>query len=666
MTFHRTCIAAIVACILMPFPAEASDDIVAGWNSIPGPRGSFKWSGTPLAGVSDLDSVTGSLWGGDGARDTWGSLDGTYGATKAVGNTTANGAMSLRTDRPELFFKVQNNSPHSVSLTRIVFDFASINNNSPQNLQLSYHSGNLANPDGTPLASWTSILNGLGTNSDYEDVEVDLGVLSDQVLSPGQSATFRFSVDTATNNVQAMALDNIAVLGSFADELRVLTYNIQGGKGPSGQGTPLSNLTAFRNTLMQDESVLCLQEVDSGDCWTAVQAVFSDYPYRFRTLNKETDYWFWETRKETSIVVLSKHPFVSTHSQLIQIDPQYDKWQRHAQHVVIDVGGEPVDIFNFHNTYNFEDNDWQYEKSGMESFKDYVLGRLGISSLAQASRLVMLGDFNLLHANVSSILPTPARRSNGRDHISSVPLFTTSGSYAAVAAGLSDHPAVWASLDLTRPLPSPVSWASPPAESGATSITMTATTATDSYGVEYYFSNTSIPNGSHDSGWQDSPTYIDIGLAPVTTYSYTVKARDKSPNANETATSSAAMATTDDGDLLPNDWELSYFSNLQVTTGGSHEDWDRDGTIDIDEWAAGTDPTDPTSRFHAWMESGAGSVVHIRWNAVAGKTYRVLIPTEDGSGWEALTEPMATDIHSVDTNDASSQLYRVEVLDSGS
>lgn len=666
MIFFKPCLAAIAACMITPTLVQASDEIVAGWNSIPGPRGSFKWSGTPLTAVSDLDLVTGSLWGGDGSRETWGSTDGTYGATKAVGSTTINGAMSLRTDRPELYFSVQNNSPRSVSLTRIAFDFASVNNSSPQNLQLYYHNGDLSNADSTPIASWTSILNGLGQTSDYEDVQVSLGILADQVLAPGQTATFRFNADTATNNVQAMLLDNIAVLGSFTDELRVLTYNVHGGKGPNGQGTPQSNLTAFRNTLMQNESVLCLQEVDSGDCWAAVETVFADYPYRFRTLNKETDYWFWERRKETSIVILSKHPFVSTHSQLIQIDPQYDKWQRHAQHVVISLGGEPVDVFNYHNTYNFNDNDWQFEKSGMESFKGYVLGRLGISSLIQGSRLVMLGDFNLLEANVNSILPTPARRSNGRDHISSVPLFTTSGSYAAIAAGLSDHNAVWASVDVQSPTPSIMTWATPPNENGTTSITMTATTATDSYGVEYYFSNTSIPSGIHDSGWQSSPTYTDTGLSPATTYRYTVMARDKSPNANETITSSVAEATTDDGDSLPNDWELSYFPNLNSSAGGPLDDWDGDGTIDLDEWAAGTDPTDPTSRFHAWMESGADGVVHIRWDALEGKTYRVLVPTADGLGWEPLTGPMSSNTHSVDTTGESSQLYRVEVLGAGS
>ena len=75
-----------------------------------------------------------------------------------------------------------------------------------------------------------------------------------------------------------------------------------------------------------------------------------------------------------------------------------------------------------------------------------------------------------------------------------------------------------------------------------TEIAMTATTAADGAGVEYYFTCTA--GGGHDSGWQDSPTYADTGLAPGTEYTYTVTARDKSSNQNTTAPSAAASATT--------------------------------------------------------------------------------------------------------------------------
>jgi hypothetical protein len=69
---------------------------------------------------------------------------------------------------------------------------------------------------------------------------------------------------------------------------------------------------------------------------------------------------------------------------------------------------------------------------------------------------------------------------------------------------------------------------------------MTAVDAEDASGVQYFFACTTA--GGHDSGWQDSPTYTDTGLSPATSYAYQVKARDKSPAANETNWSPVAAA----------------------------------------------------------------------------------------------------------------------------
>ncbi|HSR30660.1 MAG TPA: hypothetical protein VLY63_08850, partial [Anaerolineae bacterium] len=97
--------------------------------------------------------------------------------------------------------------------------------------------------------------------------------------------------------------------------------------------------------------------------------------------------------------------------------------------------------------------------------------------------------------------------------------------------------------DTDPPMPDPMTWAQVPTATGATSISMTATLATDVSGVEYYFD--CMADGGHDSGWQGSPVYEDTGLQSGTEYSYRVKARDKSPNRNETGWSSEASATTE-------------------------------------------------------------------------------------------------------------------------
>ena len=99
--------------------------------------------------------------------------------------------------------------------------------------------------------------------------------------------------------------------------------------------------------------------------------------------------------------------------------------------------------------------------------------------------------------------------------------------------------------DETAPTPDPMTWSSLPAAVSDTEIAMTANLATDDSGVQYYFTNTTFGDGSHDSDWQASPTYNDTGLDPSTSYTYTVKARDLSANNNETGDSTTESATTD-------------------------------------------------------------------------------------------------------------------------
>ena len=96
--------------------------------------------------------------------------------------------------------------------------------------------------------------------------------------------------------------------------------------------------------------------------------------------------------------------------------------------------------------------------------------------------------------------------------------------------------------DTSAPSPNPMTFVLAPTAVSSTSISMTATTAADVSGVEYFFECTA--GGGHDSGWQDSPAYTDTGLSPGTQYSYSVKARDKSIGLNETNWSSSLSATT--------------------------------------------------------------------------------------------------------------------------
>ena len=100
---------------------------------------------------------------------------------------------------------------------------------------------------------------------------------------------------------------------------------------------------------------------------------------------------------------------------------------------------------------------------------------------------------------------------------------------------------VFAQTDTAPPTPDPMSWALEPTVAGPASISMRATTAMDTSGVQYFFECTS--GGGNSSGWQNSAFYTDTGLSTGIAYTYRVKARDTSMAMNETGYSLPVSAT---------------------------------------------------------------------------------------------------------------------------
>jgi hypothetical protein len=143
--------------------------------------------------------------------------------------------------------------------------------------------------------------------------------------------------------------------------------------------------------------------------------------------------------------------------------------------------------------------------------------------------------------------------------------------------------------DANAPAPNPMTWIDLPHPTSSTSITMTATAASDRSGVEYYFACTS--GGGHDSGWQDSPSYEDTDLNPNTIYTFTVTARDKNPNHNTTSPSQPYSATTFlAGDFEPDSdidfADYAVFASLWGKTGGCEcirADFNGDQKIDFED-----------------------------------------------------------------------------------
>ncbi|MFK7911307.1 MAG: Ig-like domain-containing protein [Akkermansiaceae bacterium] len=131
--------------------------------------------------------------------------------------------------------------------------------------------------------------------------------------------------------------------------------------------------------------------------------------------------------------------------------------------------------------------------------------------------------------------------------------------------------------DILAPTPAP-SFVTPLTVLGESSISMTASTASDPSGVEYYFEETSGNPGGTDSGWQDSTSYTDTGLNPGTQYTYVVRARDKSPAQNTTSDSASASATTEAPDLTDPD-----VSSRNPSNGAPSIDINSDLILTFDE-----------------------------------------------------------------------------------
>ncbi len=194
-----------------------------------------------------------------------------------------------------------------------------------------------------------------------------------------------------------------------------------------------------------------------------------------------------------------------------------------------------------------------------------------------------------------------------------------------------------AAADTTPPTPDPATFAVAPYATGTTSISMTATTATDESGVEYYFTCTA--GDGNDSGWQDGTTYEDVGLSPSTQYTYTVMARDKSVNQNITAPSAEESATTDPAEPVvvfadnfesADDWTNQWTAYGQwIRTTELKHDGDYSAEIDGDV----TDSALVSTNIDVTGKSSA--TITFWWyidNGLDAGEY-IAFDTDTGSGW---------------------------------
>ena len=119
---------------------------------------------------------------------------------------------------------------------------------------------------------------------------------------------------------------------------------------------------------------------------------------------------------------------------------------------------------------------------------------------------------------------------------------------------------------------------------------------------------------------------------------------------------------------MPDAWELAHGPNTNSASDAAGE-LDGDGTTNLEEYLAGTNPTDPLSRFWLQPVSFEAGALHLRFAAAADHSYTVewapllpLLPLLPP--WTAIydvpAEPLAHDVDlSVPSNGQPRGFYRV-------
>lgn len=184
-------------------------------------------------------------------------------------------------------------------------------------------------------------------------------------------------------------------------------------------------------------------------------------------------------------------------------------------------------------------------------------------------------------------------------------------------------------------------------------------------GTTYYVGDTSPNQGECIYRGEVSP-FANTNLPVDSIYSY----RLYTENYSYYSTGVYASASTDpnrddDGDIMPNQYEVDYEFNPGLGADGQL-DADTDGALNWKEYVAGTDPKNNASVFEIAIRSYAGSQYVFSWDSVAGKHYSVYRATNLTSG---AATPLATNIlatppdnvYTDSVSDAATYFYSVKV-----
>jgi hypothetical protein len=132
--------------------------------------------------------------------------------------------------------------------------------------------------------------------------------------------------------------------------------------------------------------------------------------------------------------------------------------------------------------------------------------------------------------------------------------------------------------------------------------------------------------------------------------------------ANWTASTPLSRPADRDNDGMPDSWELQYGLNPD-SSADAGLDKDNDDLTNLEEYLAGTDPTNAASGLELAVTFGSGGTLTLQFNAAAGKSYTIEFRNDLTFGaWVSLThvDPSATPriVHFDDTP-LTTRFYRV-------
>jgi len=152
-----------------------------------------------------------------------------------------------------------------------------------------------------------------------------------------------------------------------------------------------------------------------------------------------------------------------------------------------------------------------------------------------------------------------------------------------------------------------------------------------------------------------------------------VKATATDPAGNTSSLSSAVTVTATDsvGDGIPNAWRAAHFGGTGVLTNAqscASCDPDHDGMTNLQEYRAGTDPTNATSELRLANPARSGTNILVSFQSVTGIVYRIESRNDLSIGfWSLLSDQLLSPGGIVQITDPgaavlSNRLYRLSVL----